>query len=68
MVSALMVAVSVITTCALAKIPRERESVNKNFFMSSGFHYTKFLTKILNIIFMNVKPAFKNGFQPLSGF
>jgi hypothetical protein len=28
---------------------RKREW-NKNFFMSSGFHYTKFLTKILNII------------------
>jgi len=26
--------------------------VNKNFFMSSGFHYTKFLTKILNINFI----------------
>ncbi|REC47393.1 hypothetical protein DRF68_13385 [Candidatus Chryseobacterium massiliae] len=28
--------------------------------MSSGFHYTKFLTKILNIIFMNVKPALRS--------
>ncbi|PTT78549.1 hypothetical protein DD829_06440 [Chryseobacterium sp. HMWF035] len=28
--------------------------------MSSGFHCTKFLTKILNIIFMNVKPYLRS--------
>jgi len=58
-----MAAVSVITTCALATIPRERESVNKNFFMSSGFHYTKFLTKILNINFIEGNSVLRKVFS-----